>query len=103
MNRNCTHLDEIRDVTASAEGCEDCLRMGDSWFHLRICLTCGHVGCCDESKNRHATRHFHSTDHPIIQSFQPEEEWLWCFADEVYFEEPPVPVRIMRPRAHGSR
>lgn len=94
MDGNCTHLDEIRDVTPSADGCEECLKMGDSWFHLRICLTCGHVGCCDQSKNKHATKHFRATEHPIIQSYQPDEEWLWCFVDEVFMDEPPVPVRI---------
>ena len=67
MVKRCTHLDQIQDVTPSANGCEDCLRIGDTWVHLRLCLTCGHVGCCDDSKNKHATRHFHATNHPIIQ------------------------------------
>jgi uncharacterized UBP type Zn finger protein len=80
----CTHIDEIRDVTPSAQGCEDCLRMGDTWVHLRLCLICGHVGCCDNSKNKHATKHFHETGHPIVQSFQPGENWRWCYADEMY-------------------
>jgi uncharacterized UBP type Zn finger protein len=79
----CTHLDEIRDVTPSAQGCEECLQMGDTWVHLRECLACGHVGCCDNSKNRHATKHFHSTSHPIIQSFEPGEDWRWCYVDEM--------------------
>ena len=78
----CKHLDQINDVTPSAEGCEECLRMGDSWAHLRECLTCGHVGCCDSSKNRHATEHFHPTEHPLGQSFEPGEDW-WCYADEM--------------------
>jgi uncharacterized UBP type Zn finger protein len=80
----CTHTDQINeDVTPSAEGCEDCLRMGDTWVHLRECLTCGHVGCCDASKNKHASRHFHATYHPIVRSFQPGEDWRWCYVDEV--------------------
>jgi uncharacterized UBP type Zn finger protein len=80
---NCTHLDQIRKVKPKTSGCEECLATGDTWFHLRICLTCGHVGCCDESKNKHARRHYHSAGHPIIQSFEPGEEWIWCFADEI--------------------
>lgn len=82
----CPHLSGIADVTPSAEGCEDCLRIGASWVHLRLCLTCGHVGCCDESPNRHATAHFHTSDHPLIRSFEPDESWVWCFVDEVGFE-----------------
>ena len=65
------------------EGCEDCLREGGVWLHLRICLTCGHVGCCDDSPNRHATAHHHATTHPIIRSLEPGEDWSWCYADEV--------------------
>ena len=79
----CSHLDQIRDVEPSAEGCEDCLRTGGWWVHLRMCLTCGHVGCCDSSKNRHATRHFGQTEHPVITSFEPGEEWRWCYVDEM--------------------
>jgi len=75
----CTHLDQIREVTPRTQGCEECLQIGDTWVHLRLCLTCGHVGCCDESKNRHATKHFHATQHPIIQSFEPGEDWKWCY------------------------
>jgi hypothetical protein len=67
----CSHLDLIREVTPSAEGCEDCLKMGDRWVHLRLCLICGYVGCCDNSKNKHATGHYEITGHPIIQSFEP--------------------------------
>jgi len=82
----CSHLDGIRDVTPSADGCEDCLRTGGEWVHLRICLTCGHLGCCDDSKNTHATKHYDATRHPIVRSFEPGEEWIWCYADEVGFE-----------------
>src|SRR5882724_5206255 len=77
------HLKEIRKVTPSAEGCEDCLKMGGEWVHLRLCLTCGHVGCCDDSPNKHATAHFHQTRHPVIKSYEPQEAWAWCFIDEV--------------------
>ncbi|HEY3104102.1 MAG TPA: UBP-type zinc finger domain-containing protein [Pyrinomonadaceae bacterium] len=87
MNGECTHTDQIKDVTPSADGCEDCLKIGDAWNHLRLCMTCGHVGCCDSSPNKHATKHFHATNHPIIKSFQPEEEWGWCYIDEVMFDE----------------
>ena len=83
----CTHLDEIKilQLPDSVAGCEDCLREGGVWLHLRICLICGHVGCCDSSKNKHATKHFHATEHPIIQSFEPGEDWRWCYVDEVAF------------------
>ena len=86
MPATCTHLDQVREVTPSAEGCEDCLKSGGWWVHLRICKTCGHVGCCNSSPNRHATRHFHETKHPIVQSFQPGEDWMWCYVDEAYVE-----------------
>jgi uncharacterized UBP type Zn finger protein len=82
----CTHLGEIRDFTPSTQGCEECLQMGDTWVHLRECLLCGHVGCCDQSPNKHATRHFHATGHPLIQSFQPGEDWIWCYVDQVIIE-----------------
>lgn len=83
----CTHLDMIRDVSPrTPEGCEECLAMGDTWVHLRLCLTCGHVGCCDSSKNKHATKHFRATLHPIIQSYQPGEDWVYCYADDVFIE-----------------
>ena len=77
------HLAAIRDVVPSAAGCEDCLRIGDSWVHLRLCLTCGHVGCCDSSPNRHARKHFRAIGHPIVQSFEPGEFWRWCYVDEI--------------------
>jgi uncharacterized UBP type Zn finger protein len=86
MTEICSHLDQIKPVTPSAEGCEDCLRIGGVWVHLRLCMTCGHVGCCDSSPNRHATRHFHTTSHPIIKSFQPGEDWGWCYVDELMFD-----------------
>jgi uncharacterized UBP type Zn finger protein len=79
---SCSHFDQVHDVTPSADGCEDCLKIGDEWVHLRLCMTCGHVGCCDDSKNKHATKHFHATGHPIIRSLEPGEDWLWCYVDE---------------------
>ena len=82
----CTHLSEVREVTPSARGCEDCLKVGDAWLHLRLCTSCGHVGCCDSSKNKHATEHFRRTEHPIIKSFEPGEEWGYCYVDDAYFE-----------------
>ena len=86
LKQVCTHQNQIRDVVPSSKGCEDCLKIGDSWIHLRLCLTCGHVGCCDNSKNKHATKHFHVTHHPIIRSHEPGESWMWCYVDEVAFE-----------------
>ena len=84
---SCPHFDQIRSVTPRANGCEECLRNGDDWVHLRLCLSCGHVGCCDDSKNKHASAHFHETHHPILRSFEPGETWGWCFVDEVMFDE----------------
>ena len=86
MANGCTHINQIGEVTPSAEGCEDCLKIGGRWLHLRLCMTCGHVGCCDSSPNRHATEHFRSTGHPVIKSFEPGEEWGWCYVDELFFE-----------------
>src|SRR5450432_3234074 len=86
MRPVCTHLAGIRTVTPSARGCEECLASGDTWVHLRICRSCGHVGCCDDSKNRHATKHFHATSHPIIEGYDPPEGWGWCFVDKVVFD-----------------
>jgi hypothetical protein len=88
----CTHLDQVLNVAPrTPSGCEECLAMGDRWVHLRECLSCGHVGCCDSSKNRHATAHFHASQHPLVRSFQPGEDWGWCYLDEVMFEPAPRP------------
>ena len=84
--QSCAHLDQIHDVKPSAAGCEECLKMKDRWVHLRMCLTCGHVGCCDSSKNKHATKHFHATSHPIVRSIEPGERWRWCYVDELLIE-----------------
>lgn len=87
MSRNaCSHKDQISDVEARTDGCEECLKIGDEWVHLRLCLACGHVGCCDQSKNRHATKHHHRTRHPLVRSFEPGEDWVWCYVDEVLME-----------------
>ena len=82
---DCTHLEEVllRELPAAVAGCEDCLRDGGKWLHLRICLTCGHVGCCDDSPDRHATAHHRATSHPIIRSLEPGEDWSWCYVDRV--------------------
>ena len=81
----CPHLVAIRPVAPhTTAGCEDCLRTGGTWLHLRLCLTCGHVGCCDSSPNRHARAHAHVSVHPIVQSFEPGEDWRWCYADEMF-------------------
>jgi uncharacterized UBP type Zn finger protein len=82
----CAHLQKAKDVHANSKGCEECLQMGDRWVHLRLCLTCGHVGCCDSSKNKHATKHYHATDHPVIRSFEPGEAWRYCYVDELFVE-----------------
>jgi uncharacterized UBP type Zn finger protein len=79
----CTHVAEIRDVTpSSTEGCTDCLAAGGRWVHLRECLVCGKVGCCDSSPAKHASAHYRETGHPVMQSFEPGENWRWCFVDE---------------------
>ena len=91
MENACKHFDAARDVTPRADGCEECLQVGDTWVHLRLCLVCGHVGCCDSSKNRHATRHYHETGHPVIRSFEPGEGWGWCYVDELYVPSVSVP------------
>lgn len=82
-NLACSHKSEAHAVTPLTDGCQECLETGDGWVHLRLCLSCGHVGCCDSSKNRHATRHFHATDHPIIRSLEPGETWAYCYKDRL--------------------
>lgn len=94
MPEACGHLDTIAEVTPSDDGCHECLRTGGRWVHLRICEACGQVGCCDNSPNRHATAHNRETSHPLIRSFEPGEEWFWCYPDELFFEldgAPPAP------------
>jgi uncharacterized UBP type Zn finger protein len=83
MAAECRHLDQIKITSAGKHVCEDCIKMGDKWVHLRMCLGCGHIGCCDSSKNRHATKHFHSTKHALMRSIEPGETWVWCYVDEI--------------------
>jgi uncharacterized UBP type Zn finger protein len=82
MKNVCSHLEQIQVRTTDQHGCEECLKIGDSWVHLRLCMACGHVGCCDSSKNKHATKHFHRTKHPLVRSIEPGESWIWCYVDE---------------------
>lgn len=83
----CKHAATVKNPAANTpQGCEECLASGDTWVHLRLCEECGHVGCCDSSKNKHATKHYHATHHPVIRSFQPDESWKWCFVDQVMWE-----------------
>jgi uncharacterized UBP type Zn finger protein len=84
QKKTCGHRDQIQDVQGNTTGCEECMQTGDTWVHLRLCMTCGHVGCCDNSKNKHASKHFQETGHPVIRSFQPGEKWLWCYIDQIY-------------------
>lgn len=91
MARGCEHFELARPVAPSAEGCEECLATGDTWVHLRMCIVCGHVGCCDSSKNKHATRHFRDTGHPVIRSFEPGETWGWCYLDELFLPSVDAP------------
>jgi uncharacterized UBP type Zn finger protein len=83
MAEGCTHLDQVKTDRPHTKGCEECLKMGDRWLHLRLCRACGHVGCCDDSKNKHATKHFKASGHPIITSLERGEDWSWCYVDEV--------------------
>lgn len=95
MSMQCTHLDTAHKVAPrTPHGCEECLVAGSTWIHLRLCLACGHVGCCDDSRNKHATLHFHATKHALMRSFEDGEDWGRCFVDEV-FQEP-------APRALGT-
>ena len=81
--RMCEHLQSDDDAPPRGKGCEECLQSGSEWVHLRRCVSCGHIGCCDSSKNKHATKHFHRTNHPVVQSFEPGESWRWCYVDEI--------------------
>ncbi len=92
MDDTCEHIKALHEVTPSGNGCVECLKMGDTWVHLRLCETCGHVGCCDDSQNKHATRHAHATGHPVIKSYEPGEDWGYCYVDDLFVEELPVNV-----------
>jgi hypothetical protein len=92
MAARCTHLDEVQDVKPSTpQGCEECLRTGMRWVHLRLCLECGHVGCCNQSQGKHATKHFLQTEHAVMRSFEPGEDWGWCYVDDLMIEPAPTP------------
>jgi len=82
----CTHFDDLEPVKRSGNGCVECLASGGHWVHLRECLVCGHVGCCDSSPGKHATKHFHQTKHAVMRSIEPGERWAWCYVDEVMVE-----------------
>ena len=88
----CTHLEHVHvtELPESVAGCEECLALGDGWVHLRICLECGKVGCCDSSPNRHASKHANQSRHPLIRSLQPDEEWSWCYVDELAMVIPEI-------------
>jgi uncharacterized UBP type Zn finger protein len=96
----CTHLGQIHPVSPRTDRCEECLKTGDEWVHLRLCLVCGHVGCCDSSKNKHATAHFHATGHPVMRSAEPGEDWGWCYVDGVMI--PAVRRYLRRNAGHGG-
>ena len=93
MSDTCTHLDEVEDVSPSDQGCHECLQLGGQWVHLRMCQTCGHIGCCDNSPGKHATAHFFGSDHALIRSLEPGEEWVWCFVDQ---------SAMLIPQIHGQ-
>jgi uncharacterized UBP type Zn finger protein len=82
MSAKCSHLDQISISETEKHVCQECLDKGDTWVHLRLCLSCGHIGCCDSSKNKHATKHFHSSKHPLVRSLEPGEDWAWCYVDQ---------------------
>lgn len=86
MATHCSHLDRFDTVTPGSDGCAECLAHGGRWVHLRICRVCGHVGCCDQSPGRHATRHFHATQHPVMESYDPPDPWGWCYVDEAMID-----------------
>jgi len=85
-SKACKHTDQARTVSYPRRECPECVAQGDRWVHLRICMVCGHVGCCDSSKNKHARAHFEKTGHPIIKSIEPNEDWAWCYLDDGYLE-----------------
>jgi uncharacterized UBP type Zn finger protein len=92
----CKHEIGIKPVAPRAAGCEECIKAGTRWVHLRLCLSCGHVGCCDSSLGRHATGHYHQTEHPVMASFEPGERWAWCYVDEAEVDLPPQAESYLR-------
>lgn len=107
MAARCSHLKRLRSrnrdmVLPSNAGCKECLASGDAWVHLRLCMECGHVGCCDDSPNRHATAHFHSSHHPVIKSFEPDEDWAWCYVDQTGVASIPTFPEESPPRHYSA-
>ncbi len=101
MNERCEHFLEIREVRPRTRGCEECLALGVEWNELRVCLSCGHVGCCEDSEHAHALAHFNTTGHPMIASLERGESWGWCYVHRRYFD--PMPGRLPgRPPALGA-
>ena len=92
--KSCVHVSQVQPVEPHTDGCEECMKLGEDWVHLRVCMQCGHVGCCDDSRGRHATKHFHKTRHPVMRSAEPGEEWGWCYLDGLMlsFEDPAHPA-----------
>ncbi len=83
MAKKCKHLNQIKITNTDIRVCAECVKLGDTWVHLRLCMSCGNVGCCDSSKNKHATKHFLATKHPVMRSIEPGEDWIWCYVDEM--------------------
>lgn len=83
MGTQCKHMNQVKITSTDQHVCSECVLLGDKWVHLRLCVSCGHVGCCDSSKNKHATRHFQTVGHPIVRSIEPGERWLWCYVDQI--------------------
>jgi hypothetical protein len=92
----CEHETDLDLAPPKTRGCEECLRLGTEWVHLRLCLTCGHVGCCDSSPGHHATKHAHHTGHPVVASYEPGERWAWCYVDQAEVEVPPEAESYLR-------
>ncbi len=92
MTAACKHLQEVKVTQSDKDYCEDCVKIGGVWLHLRMCLTCGHVACCDSSPNKHASAHSRKSRHPLIRSVEPGEGWVWCYVDEIVAGELP-PLR----------
>ena len=87
VDAKCVHIRRVNpEIHGSTKGCEECEKTGSQWVHLRLCLTCGHVGCCDDSINKHATKHFKKINHPVMKSYEPGENWKWCYVDELIME-----------------
>ena len=97
MTDSCEHFSEIRLVEPSADGCEDCIRMGAKWTQVRVCLTCGHAGCCEDSPHAHALAHFNATGHPMISSLERGDTWGWCYVHRRYFD--PMPGKLPKRRS----